>query len=151
MVRLSKLTDYAVVLLTQIVRRDGASMTTAQLAADTGVPQPTVSKILKLLVKAGLLTAQRGASGGYQLARPARSISVADIVVAMDGPISITDCSTGSVNTCQVEKICPISGHWNKINSAINHALQSVVLYDMAMDVPAALKEPRKLERAHAR
>lgn len=135
MVRLSKLTDYAVVLLTQMVRRDGKIATTANLSAITGLPHPTVSKVLKRLAKTGLLVAQRGASGGYSLARPAEEISVADVVTALDGPIAVTDCAQGSHNACQMEKKCPINGSWNRVNLAIRNALQGVTLAEMARDI----------------
>lgn len=134
MVRLSKLTDYAVVLLTQMVRRDGKVATTAILAEVTGLPHPTVSKVLKRLTKTGLLLAQRGATGGYYLSRSPETISVADIVTAMDGPIALTDCAQGSHQSCQMEKNCPINGHWNRVNYAIQAALQSVCLAEMASD-----------------
>ncbi len=140
MVRLSKLTDYAVVLLTQMVRRDGKIATTAILAEITGLPHPTVSKVLKRLTKTGLLVAQRGATGGYALARSAEDISVADIVIALDGPIALTDCTEDSHQSCQMERNCPINGHWNRVNLAIRDALQSVTLAEMANDIQSFMK-----------
>lgn len=140
MVRLSKLTDYAVVLLTQMVRRDGKVATTAILAEITGLPHPTVSKVLKRLTKSGLLLAQRGATGGYSLSRHPETISVADIVTAMDGPIALTDCTEGSHQSCQMEKNCPINGHWNRVNLAIRSALQSIHLAEMAEDTQPFMK-----------
>lgn len=140
MVRLSKLTDYAVVLLTQMVRRDGKIATTAILAEITGLPHPTVSKVLKRLTKTGLLVAQRGATGGYALARSAEAISVADIVIALDGPIALTDCTEESHQSCQMEKNCPINGHWNRVNIAIRDALQGVTLAEMANDLQTFIK-----------
>ena len=142
MVRLSKLTDYAFVLLTQMVRRDGKAATTAILSEITSLPHPTVSKVLKRLTKTGLLLAQRGATGGYSLARSADTISVADIVTAMDGPIALTDCAQGSHQSCQMEKNCPINGHWNRVNLAIRDALGSVNLAEMADDAQPFMKAP---------
>jgi FeS assembly SUF system regulator len=146
MVRLSKLTDYAVVLLTQMVRgsdaRDGKVATTALLSEMTGLPHPTVSKVLKRLTKTGLLVAQRGATGGYSLTRPAEHISVADIVIAFDGPIALTDCTKESHQSCQMEKRCLINGHWNRVNIAIRDALQNVSLADMAHDLQSFMKPP---------
>ncbi len=142
MVRLSKLTDYAIVLLTQMARRNSSCggkiaiiATTALLSEATTLPRPTVSKVLKRLAKAGLLVAQRGATGGYALARPAEAISVADVVTALDGPIALTDCTQESPPSCLMENHCPIHGHWNRVNSAIRDALQSVSLADMAQDL----------------
>lgn len=142
MVRLSKLTDYAVVLLTQMARRDGRVATTSVLSEGTGLPLPTVSKVLKILAKGGLLTAHRGATGGYVLAREAAQISIADIVTAMDGPIALTDCAEGSHQSCQMEQSCPISGQWNRINEAIRGALRNVSLADMANDLAGFMKPP---------
>lgn len=144
MVRLSKLTDYAVVLLTQMVRRDGKIATTANLSASTGLPHPTVSKVLKRLTKTGLLVAQRGATGGYTLARAAEHISIADVVTALDGPIAMTDCAEGSHHSCQMEKNCPINGNWNRVNLAIRNALQSVSLAEMANDIRPFMKTYEK-------
>lgn len=132
MVRLSKLTDYAVVLLVQIVRREGLVSTASQLAADTGLPHPTVSKVLKILAKGGILHAQRGAMGGYLLSRPPQDINVADVITAMDGPISITDCANGKAPPCEMVRNCPVTGHWAKVNAAILGALENVTLQTMA-------------------
>jgi FeS assembly SUF system regulator len=132
MIRLGRLTDYAVTLLTQMVSEDGRVWAAPDLADKTGLPVPTVSKILKQLTKSEIVTAQRGASGGYRLARPSPAISVADIVEAMDGPIALTDCSDGSDHSCRVESVCPMSGGWNKINQAVRRALEDVSLADMA-------------------
>jgi FeS assembly SUF system regulator len=148
MVRLSKLTDYAVVLLTQMVRKgspcDGKIATTASLSEITGLAHPTVSKILKRLTKTGLLIAHRGAAGGYELARSADEISVADIITALDGPIALTDCAQGSSQSCNMEKNCPINGHWNRVNLAIRNALQSVNLAEMASDIQPNIKRHPK-------
>lgn len=150
MVRLSKLTDYAVLLLAQIVRREGQVSTAAALSESSGLNQPTASKVLKMLTKSGLLIAQRGAVGGYRLSRPASEITVADIVTAMDGPISITDCAEGSHHICQMESICPMNGHWHKVNRALRGALSGVTLYDMVADMPPHLmkKETRRAREA---
>jgi FeS assembly SUF system regulator len=126
------------------VRRDGKVATTANMAEITGLPHPTVSKVLKRLAKTGLLIAQRGATGGYALARAAEQISVADIVIALDGPIAVTDCAQGSHQSCQMEKKCPINGHWNRVNMAIRDALHSVNLAEMAMDTQPFIKAYEK-------
>jgi len=134
MVRLSKLADYAVVLLTPFVCGDGAVFTTAALAAATGLPLPTVAKLLKLLARGGVLRAQRGAMGGYGLARPAAEISVAAVITAIDGPIHLVDCVDGAPQPCQMQARCPIQGRWNKVNQAVYAALQSVSLDDIALE-----------------
>ena len=92
---------------------------------------PTVSKVLKQLAKSEIVTGQRGAMGGYQLAKTPSAIAVVSIIEAMDGPIAITACTEGSEHNCQVEGICPMNGSWNKVNRAIRQALESVTLADM--------------------
>ncbi|HZH25880.1 MAG TPA: SUF system Fe-S cluster assembly regulator [Azospirillaceae bacterium] len=145
MLRLSKLTDYAVVVMTEMLRTPTAVMTAGELAARTGLPAPTVQKILKLLAKDGLMASTRGASGGYALARPAAHISVADIIAAVDGPIALTDC-VGGAEGCCVEELCPMRGNWDKVNRAVRAALEGVSLADMASpSAPEAPAQPRQL------
>lgn len=151
MIRLSKLTDYAIVLLSQIVRMDGKVATTTTLTAATGLPYPTVSKVLKTLTRGGLLHAQRGATGGYALSRSSTEISVADVVQAMDGPIAITDCVEGGAGGCGIEKCCPLNGHWNKINRVVQGALAEVSLREIAFDVPQAFRKPEAGTRSSAK
>jgi FeS assembly SUF system regulator len=135
MIRLSKLTDYAIVVMSEMGRRPDATHTVAQLADRTGVPAPTVAKLMKSLTPAGLMRSQRGASGGYVLALAPAEITVADIVTALDGPIALTACVDGADDSCGVETLCPMRGGWEKINSAIRAALESVTLADMMAPV----------------
>ncbi|HYE52346.1 MAG TPA: SUF system Fe-S cluster assembly regulator [Azospirillaceae bacterium] len=132
MIRLSKLTDYAVVVMTTMMRSDSAMHTAASLADRTGLPAPTVSKLLKLLAKEGLLASHRGAAGGYSLARAPREITVAAVIQAIDGPIALTDCVDGAEGACGVESLCPRRGNWDKVNQAVRRALEGVTLADMA-------------------
>lgn len=133
MIRLNRLTDYAVVLLTQMATRS-ACLTSAQQIADQGaLPLPTVAKLLNALARAGIVVSHRGATGGYTLGRPAVQISVADIVQALEGPIALTACAEGSDAACEVETLCPMAGNWNKVNQAIRRALEGVTLADMAV------------------
>lgn len=136
MIRLSRLTDYAVTLLTQMVSEGKDVWAATDLAEKSGVPLPTVSKILKQLSKTSIVQARRGASGGYALARPAEDISIAAIIEAMDGPIALTDCAEGGDQDCRIQKICPMSGNWNKVNTAVRAALETVSLADMMTSVP---------------
>ncbi|MDP6566578.1 MAG: SUF system Fe-S cluster assembly regulator [Alphaproteobacteria bacterium] len=130
MIRLNKMTDYAVVMLTRMATEAGV-VTASQMAQDSGVPQPTVSKLLKLLGRAGILSSQRGAGGGYVLSRPAEAISVAEIITALEGPISLTACIDGADTSCGSMPLCPMSGNWNRVNQAIQGALDGVSLADM--------------------
>jgi FeS assembly SUF system regulator len=152
MFRLSRLTDYAVALLARMAN-EGKVWAAPDLAQQSGLPLPTVAKILKQLSKAGVLSAQRGANGGYRLSLPPLEISIAAIVEAMDGPIAITDCADTGDHNCQVEALCPMSGGWNKVNQAIRSALSNLSLAEMAdittrLPTPQTMAIPRETSRA---
>ncbi len=133
MIRLNRLTDYAIVVLSQMGRGHGAMRTAAQLAHETGMPVPTVAKLLKTLAADHIILSHRGAAGGYALSRPPEEISVAEIIASLEGPIALTACVEGSGNHCDVESLCPMRGNWEKINGAIRTALEALTLADMAM------------------
>ncbi|HSK39651.1 MAG TPA: SUF system Fe-S cluster assembly regulator [Arenibaculum sp.] len=137
MIRLSKLADYAVVVMAQMARGPACVHTVSQLAETTGVPAPTVAKLLKALTQGGLMVSHRGASGGYTLARPADRISIADIIAALEGPIAITSCVDGAEGGCGVESLCLVRGNWDKVNRAVRRALEEVSLADMSFRPPA--------------
>lgn len=139
MLRLNKLTDYAVVMLSRMSGDADGVFTAASLAQESGVPQPTVAKLMKQLGRAGIVTSQRGASGGYILSRRAEDISIAEVVTALEGPISLTACIDGVDTSCSAMSLCPMSGNWNRVNHAIKSALDSVSLADMAPDETAFL------------
>ena len=139
MLRLSKLTDYAVVVLVRLAREQG-SQTSPGLAAKTGLPEPTVAKVLKALASAGLVTSQRGARGGYRLARSLSLVAITDVVTAIDGPVAITACTDGGAGRCEVEACCSVRGRWDPVNSAVFDALSRITLADMAG--PPRLPEP---------
>lgn len=142
MMRLNRLTDYAIILLAEMARHPDRVRTVPQLASDTVVQPPTVSKVLTALTRAGVVTSHRGVSGGYTLARAADAINVAEIVTALEGPISLTACVEDTDDDCNVESLCAMSGQWNKVNSAIRSALEGVTLADMAEpSIPAAFME----------
>ncbi len=132
MIRMSRLTDYGIVLLTHMAMGPAGRVHTAQdLAEVSGVPLPTASKILKQLARAGLVVSQRGRNGGYSLARPADDVSVADIICAIEGPIGITDCGTEVAGACSLEAICAARSRWGPISRAIARALGGVRLSAM--------------------
>ncbi len=137
MLRLNRMTDYGVVALSKMALAanipDGEQMTVAQLACDTGVNQPTVAKLMKQLAHAGIVTSQRGAHGGYSLARPAEDISVTEIIEALEGPIELTSCVDGADTNCGVESVCPMRGNWDRVNGAIRGALEDITLAEMAV------------------
>ena len=136
MFKLNRLTDYGVVILTQMTWNPDDLRTAPQIAQDTGVPLPTVAKLLNALAHEGLITSHRGAAGGYTLNRPAEAISVAEIVQALEGPIALTACVDGASGGCDVESLCPMRGNWDKVNKAIHGALSAVTLADMATGFP---------------
>jgi FeS assembly SUF system regulator len=128
MLRMSKLTDYGIVLLTHLARDGAPSMQTAQeLAAASKVPLPTVSKILKELCRGGIVVSHRGRRGGYSLSRPAASISVAQIVEALEGPLGLTECANHA-GACSLEATCVARSHWGPISRAIHRTLSRLPL-----------------------
>lgn len=131
MIRLSKVTDYAIVVLSQMARTQGGLHTAARLSEQTGVPAPTVAKILKQLASSGVVGSSRGAGGGYRLSRRPECVSVVEIITALEGPIAITACVSGAETQCGVESLCPIRGNWERVNRAIAQALGAVTLADM--------------------
>jgi FeS assembly SUF system regulator len=132
MIRLTRQTDYGFVLLTRMAGdRPQTSHNSRELSAETRLPAPMVSKILKALVRAGVLVSQRGVKGGYHLARPAEETSVAAIINALEGPIAMTECSPGT-GACAHESFCAVRTNWQLINQAVTIALESLTLADMA-------------------
>ncbi len=133
MFKLNRLTDYAVVVMSQMAGRLDEVRTAPQIAHETGVPLPTVAKLLNALANSQLVVSRRGAGGGYKLARLAEEITVAEIIQAMEGPIALTACVEGSAEECDMESLCPMRGNWNKVNRAIHGALSQVTLADMTI------------------
>ncbi len=147
MLRLSKLTDYAVVVLIRLgdCQRAGQDcvQTSPGIALATGVPEPTVAKVLKALASSALVVSQRGARGGYRLSRPLDVVTVADVIEAIDGPIALTACVEGSGGACDVGLLCAVKGRWDLVNDAIRDALTNITLADMrAASVPRAFRIP---------
>ncbi len=128
MLRMSKLTDYGIVLLTHLALGSERAVRTAHGLADaSGIPLPTVSKILKELSRAGLVVSHRGRRGGYTLARGPDDIAVADVIAALEGPVALTECSE-ALGRCGIEAICPARGHWDAISRTIQSALAGLTL-----------------------
>ena len=131
MLRISRLTDYATVLLATLASEPERVQTAASLAEQTRIAAPTVSKLLKQLHRAGLVSSTRGLHGGYQLARPAAQISAAAILDALEGPLALTDCSVGH-GQCEIEESCRVGRVWQRLNLAIRRALYEVSLAQLA-------------------
>ena len=132
MIRLSNLADYAVVVMTAAARCDDPRLSAAAVAAHTGIPAPTVAKLMGTLAKHGLLVSTRGVAGGFHLAADPASISVAAIVEAVDGPIALTNCQQGELSACTLEGSCAVRPHWGPINLAVRDALGAVTLAQLA-------------------
>jgi FeS assembly SUF system regulator len=128
--RISKLTDYGTVVLAHLAKEPGRVCSAADVAQATGIAVPTVSKLLKSLARAELVTSRRGANGGYQLARDPRDISAASVIDALEGPVSITECSA-SDSHCDYEEVCDVGSAWQRINVAIRRALEDISLTDL--------------------
>lgn len=131
MLKLSKMTDYAVVVLADMAKRNNQMVSATLLAEATKLPEPTVSKILKSLAKHGVVASMRGANGGYVLERSIGDISMADVITALDGPIALTSCVEESTSCCDRADHCAIKGKWNPVNQAMQQALENVSLKQM--------------------
>lgn len=131
MIKLSRLSDYGIVLMTQLAARPGVLTRAPDLALTSNLPVPTVSKVLKALAQDGLLDSQRGTKGGYALVRPADEISVADIIRALEGPIALTECTVDAGGSCEIEPSCPTRTNWVRINHAVIGALEGITLSEM--------------------
>lgn len=140
MIRINRETDYATAILSVMAEQPDERYSATWLAAFRGLPGPVVSKILKQLVRGGLLISHRGAKGGYSLARSAEAISVAEIIIAIEGPIALTDCIEGGGAACQFSSNCAVSSNWTRINDVFYRALQGVSLKDMSQ--PLASDHP---------
>jgi len=132
MVRLGKLTDYGLVLMTCIAGGQGLPLRTARdLAAESRLPLSTVSKLLKQLLQSGLLVSHRGIKGGYILAKEPREISVIEIIAAIEGPMALTECSTDVTGLCNRESFCSIKTNQQIINQAVRGVLEKITLSDL--------------------
>jgi FeS assembly SUF system regulator len=131
MVRISRLTDYATVILATLAGEPDRVLNAHHLAEATRIALPTVSKLLKQLQRAGLVTSTRGQHGGYRLARPAGQISAAAILDALEGPVALTECAVG-LGQCEIEESCRVSRVWQRLNAAIRRSLTEVTLAQLA-------------------
>ena len=133
------MTDYAVVLATHLAVADGAHAA-RDLALQTQIPEPTASKVLKKLARAGVVISQRGAKGGYALARRPEQIGIHEVIEAIEGPIAVTECSDESTDSlCEYETNCGVRANWQRINLAVQRALSEISLADMAFPGTAEL------------
>lgn len=130
MLRISKLADYAVIVMAEMAKHAQASCSGQQLAELTQIALPTVRKILKLLLQSNLLVSTRGTKGGYALARAADKISLIDVVIAIDGPLAITECCHTD-RQCERDACCPSRSNWQVINHSIRQILSAISVAQM--------------------
>ncbi|MEZ6197175.1 MAG: SUF system Fe-S cluster assembly regulator [Planctomycetota bacterium] len=136
MFRITKQADYGFVLLGQFAGPESGEVLSAkELAQETGLPQPMVGKILKLLVGGGILVSQRGAHGGYSLARPADQINLVQIIECLEGPVAVTSCcDTVEAGNCQIQHGCRVRVNWRRVGHRIREMLAGLTLADMVDD-----------------
>jgi len=131
MFRLSRITDYGIVLMAHIAEQEEGTLNSARDVADkTQLPLPVVSKILKSLTREGLLRSHRGSKGGYSLRRAANEITVPELITALDGPIRLTECASHT-GACAKEPSCHVREPWQRINAAVEDALAHITLADL--------------------
>ena len=147
MLRVTRLTDYATVVLTVLAARPGMVLSAPELAEAAGLETTTVAKVLKPLAQAGLVEGFRGSGGGYRLARDAGAITLVEIVEAMEGPLGMTECSIHAGN-CGIEASCGVRANWRRINDVVADALRGVTLAQMLAPPPAAV--PLRMPRGKA-
>jgi len=131
MLRLTRLTDYAILILGVLAMRPDERLSSSELAQKAQLGQPTVAKLTKMLVAAGLIESVRGVHGGCQLLRNPEDITLAQVVEAIEGPIALTACVEGAVDPCSVQNGCFMSGNWSRVNKAIHLALSEVSLAEL--------------------
>jgi FeS assembly SUF system regulator len=146
MLRLSRLADYAVVIMAYLARHPGQSSNAKNIAVKTGIAFPTTSKLLKRLTQHRLLVAQRGIRGGYQLTLPASDISLLEIIQALEGQIALTKCSHAE-HRCSVEKHCMIRDNWRRISAFFQDTLLHISVADLIqpLKLESLLKQPLTL------
>ena len=132
MLRMTKQADYGIVLLSHMAVSPERRFAAPELASATQLPQPTVSKVLKMLSRGGVLDSHRGVKGGYSLAEAPDQISVAQLIEVLDGPIAFTECIEDAPGECSQEAFCHLRGNWQRINRAVRDALEGISLSELA-------------------
>ena len=149
MLRVTKLTDYATVVLTVLASDPAAVLSASELAERAGLEAPTVAKVLKPLAQAGLVEGFRGANGGYRLARDADRITLIEVVEAMEGPLGMTECSVHA-GQCGIESSCGVRANWRRINDVVADALGAVTLAQMFGPAPQTARKSIAVQLANA-
>jgi FeS assembly SUF system regulator len=138
MLRIGKMTDYAILIMSQMAKTPEAILSATSLAEALHLTSSTVSKILKMLAEAGLVNSVRGAEGGYLLSKPAVDISVAAIIVAMEGDVALTECCENG-GLCTIDSLCALRENWQKINRMVSDMLSRLTIVDMLQPLSQGL------------
>jgi len=154
MLRISKMADYGTIILTTMAKEPDRTRSVAEIVSFTGLPVPSVSKLLKRFIREGLVLSLRGAKGGYRLSRSPAEISTAQILQAIDGPIGVTECSSHP-GACHHEAGCQVRANWQMVNRAMLKALEQITLKQMNQPLVetvdlSALHAPRVVSRSLA-
>jgi FeS assembly SUF system regulator len=144
MLRVTKLADYGVLIMTQFAVRPDATQNAKDVARSVRVPLPMASKILKILTREGLLSSHRGTKGGYSLTQEPKEISVAAVIRALEGPIAVTECNDAANGECDLEHGCPMRANWHRINQAIQEALERISLDEMMKPIEQPIVKPNE-------
>ena len=148
MIRVNKLTDYGIVLLSYFAHNAEKQPFSAKpLSEASQIPLPTVSKLLKMLTNTGLLVSERGRNGGYSLAKRPHEVSVGQVISLLEGPLALTECSDKH-GQCKIEGDCPVRNNWRKINRYMMKALELLTIEDMSGPMPAHLLKVERSSRA---
>jgi len=147
MLKIGKLTDYAVVVLSHLSKEMGAYVSAAYVSDETKIPETTVAKVLKMLAKANLVLSHRGSNGGYMLKDNMKDISLVMVIEAIEGSINIADCMDGRTGECVVECHCQVRGNWDRVNMAIYNALAGISLADMALPIGGCARTEEVMRR----
>jgi len=138
MIRLTKLSDYGLVVLTHFANNRQRHVWNARdVAQEVNLPTPTVSKLLKSFARGGLLKAHRGVHGGYSLAREPGNVTLPDIVEVLEGPVAITECQEGGESNCLLQRLCPLRPTWSDLNRTVRESLEKVTLAELARNAAA--------------
>ncbi len=152
MIKLNKLTDYAIVILTYLAKGEKQFYTVNKIVDATTLPQPTVAKLMKQLSKLDLVSATRGAQGGYQLNIDPSDTTLADIVKAFEGPVSVTNCNSPNSKTCMIKQCCTLGPIWNKIDRELMSVLQNYTIQTLAHyeELSHFMTRPHNKQEEHA-
>ena len=131
MLKVTRLADYAVSIISSFSDNENEILSSQDIVYKTKLQQATVNKLLSRLVKEGFLVPFRGANGGYKLKKDLSNISIKELVEAIEGPVSLTDCLNKNANDCNLFSVCNTKNTWSMVNNAIKDTLESIKIKDI--------------------